>query len=93
MKATLRRHVLAEGEDVVECGGYRYFRREDVRMDRLKKARKTKSDLECPHGVRFYDVVIEGVRHPRAAWSYEAPKPAMRRVDHRMGFWGEVRVR
>jgi uncharacterized protein (DUF427 family) len=27
-----------------------------------------------------------------AAWSYEAPKPAMRHVDRWIGFWEDVKV-
>jgi uncharacterized protein (DUF427 family) len=42
--------------------------------------------------VQFYDLVIDGVRHPRNAWSYEAPQPRMQKVDHRMGFWEDVEV-
>ncbi len=48
-------------------------------MEWLTKAAKTDSDLECPHGVQFYDVTIDGKRHPRAAWSYERPRPSMAR--------------
>ena len=54
---------------------------------------KTESDRECPHGVQFYDVVLDGVRHDRAAWSYEAPRPAMQSVGGRFGFWKDVAVR
>ncbi len=61
-------------------------------MELLQKAEKTASDLECPHGVQFYDVVVEGKRHARAAWSYEKPQPKMMAVDHRMGFWEDVEV-
>ncbi len=53
---------------------------------------ETDSDRACPHGVQFYDVVIDGVRHERAAWSYEAPLPAMQQVAHRFGFWNDVKV-
>jgi uncharacterized protein (DUF427 family) len=76
----------------VEAGGYLYFLRSAVRMDWLEKSPKTAKDLECPHGVQFYDLVIDGVRHPRNAWSYEAPQPRMQKVDHRMGFWEDVKV-
>jgi hypothetical protein len=24
--------------------------------------------LACPHGVQFYDVIVAGKRHERAAW-------------------------
>ena len=93
MQAVLDGKVIAESDDVVECGGYQYFPSAAVRLDWLKKAPKTESDLECPHGVQFYDVVIDGARHERAAWSYEAPRPNMKQVAHRFGFWEDVEVR
>jgi uncharacterized protein (DUF427 family) len=92
MKAILDGHVIAESDDVVECGGYEYFPSSSVRREWLEKAPKTESDRACPHGVQFYDVVIDGARHPRVAWSYEAPRPAMRRVAGRFGFWEDVKV-
>lgn len=92
MKATLGTHVIADSDDIVECGGYQYFPSASVRMDWLRKAEKTDSDRACPHGVQFYDVVIDSESHPRAAWSYEAPRPQMRQVADRFGFWEDVRV-
>lgn len=93
MQATLEGRIVAESEDVVECHGYQYFPRAAVRMEWLEKAPETASDLECPHGVRFYDVVIDGRRYERVAWSYEVPRPAMRQVGGRFGFWRDVVVR
>jgi len=92
MKATLEDHVIADSHDIVEAGGYQYFPSSAVRMDWLEKAEKTVKDRECPHGVQFYDVVIEGVRHPRAAWVYEAPQPVLKSVEGRVGFWQDVQV-
>jgi uncharacterized protein (DUF427 family) len=92
MQATLNGRIIAESDDIVETGGYQYFPTATVRMDWLEKAPKTDSDHACPHGVQFYDVVIDGVRHGRAAWSYEAPRPAMQQVAGRFGFWEDVRV-
>jgi uncharacterized protein (DUF427 family) len=92
MKATLQDHVIADSDDIVEAGGYRYFPSSAVRMDWLEKAEKTESDRACPHGVQFYDVVIDGVRHARAAWVYEAPHAAMKPVEGRFGFWQDVQV-
>ena len=92
MKAVVNDKVVAESDDIIERGGYQYFPSSAVRMDWLQKAPKTPSDLECPHGVQFYDVVIDGVRHDRAAWSYEAPRPAMAAVGGRFGFWQDVAV-
>jgi uncharacterized protein (DUF427 family) len=92
MKATLDGHQIASSDAIVETGGYHYFPRNAVRMDWLVKAEKTPDDLKCPHGVQFYDVVIGDVRHPRNAWSYEAPQPRMAQVDHMIGFWEDVQV-
>ena len=92
MQATLEGHVLADSDDIVESGGYQYFPPGAVRTEWLEKAAKTDSDRACPHGVQFYDVVIDGVRHPRAAWSYEAPRPALQAVGGRFGFWEDVAV-
>jgi uncharacterized protein (DUF427 family) len=92
MKATLKHHVIAESDDIVEAAGYQYFPGESVHKEWLEKAAKTESDRACPHGVQFYDVVIDGERHRRAAWSYEAPLPAMRQVGGRFGFWEDVKI-
>lgn len=92
MKAVLDGHVIAESDDIVECDGYQYFPSSAVRMDWLEKAEKTASDRTCPHAVQFYDVVIDGARHARAAWCYEAPRPAMKQVAQRFGFWQDVKV-
>lgn len=92
MKATLQDRVIAESNDTIEVDGYHYFPRETVQMACLERAPKTASDLECPHGVQFYDVIVDAKRHARAAWSYEAPRPGMAKVAHRIGFWQDVRV-
>jgi uncharacterized protein (DUF427 family) len=92
MKATLKGTTIAESGDIVEVAGYHYFPSSAVKLDLLEKAPKTASDLECPHGVQFYDVVLEGARHPRAAWRYEAPRPGMAKVADRFGFWEDVEV-
>ena len=63
-----------------------------VRKEWLEKAPKIDSDHDCPHGDQFYDVLIEGKRYPRAAWIYEAPRPSMRHVANRFGFWEDVEV-
>jgi uncharacterized protein (DUF427 family) len=92
MKATWRGQVLAESDRTIEVDGYRYFPRADVRMDLLRAVPKTPEDLECPHGVQFYDVTSGATRSERSAWSYEAPGAPMKRVDHWIGFWQDVKV-
>ncbi len=92
MKASVDGRVVAQSDDVVACGGYQYFPRSAVHMDWLEKVEKTEQDRACPHGVQFYDVVVDGKRHRRAAWSYEAPRPPMAQVAGRFGFWQDVKV-
>jgi uncharacterized protein (DUF427 family) len=93
MKATLDGHQIAASDDIVVVGGYQYFPTSTVRMEWLEKALKTDSDRACPHGVQFYDVVVDGVRHARNAWIYEAPQPKMAQVKDRVGFWEDVELR
>lgn len=93
MQAIWRGQVIAASDRTVEVGGYRYFPRETVRMDLLRAVPKTESDLACPHGVQFYDVVGDAARSERAAWSYEAPRASMKQVDHWIGFWEDVEIR
>lgn len=90
MQATWSGTVLADSAETREAAGYRYFPRSSVRMELLQASPKTARDLECPHGVQFYDVTVNGVRNERAAWSYEAPKRALAPVDHWIGFWKDV---
>jgi uncharacterized protein (DUF427 family) len=93
MQALVDGRVVAESDDVIELGGYQYFPPASVRREWLRKADKTDADRACPHGVQFYDVVVEGRNHPRAAWSYESPRPSMAHVCGRFGFWEDVEVR
>ncbi len=92
MKAKLKGRAIAESDDIVEEGGYHYFPSEAVRLEWLEKPAKTASDRACPHGVQFYDVVLDGTRHARAAWRYEAPRPSMKHVAERFSFWDDVEV-
>jgi len=93
MQAVLNGHVVADSTDIVETGGYQYFPPTSVRTDWLEKSEKTASDRACPHGVQFYDVIVDGVRHVRNAWCYEAPQPKMAQVGGRFGFWEDVELR
>lgn len=92
MKATIDGETIADSHDTVSVRGYDYFPLSAVRTEWLEKTPRTPKDLECPHGVQFYDVVIGGRRHPRNAWIYERPQPAMSAVTDRVGFWEDVKV-
>jgi uncharacterized protein (DUF427 family) len=92
MKATLAGRVIAESDDIVENDGYFYFPPAAVRSEWLEPVPKTEKDHSCPHGVQFYDVVIDGERHARNAWVYEAPRPSKSATAGRFGFWQDVKL-
>lgn len=92
MQATLHSEPIAQSDRTVEHGGYTYFPRSAVRMELLRTAAKSERDLECPHGVQFYDVAAGGAHARRAAWSYEAPGAGRQHIDHWIGFWGDVKI-
>ena len=92
MRATLNGHTIAESDDIAIGAGYKYFPASATRLDLLQKAPKTEADHACPHGVQFYDVVLDGVRYGRVSWSYESPRPPLQHVGGRFGFWNEVEV-
>jgi uncharacterized protein (DUF427 family) len=92
MKAVLNNTVLADSPDIISVRGYDYFPISAARMEWLEKSPRTPKDLQCPHGVQFYDVIVDGRRHPRNAWIYERPRPEMAAVTDRVGFWEDVKV-
>jgi uncharacterized protein (DUF427 family) len=92
MKAILNGKTIAESDDIVENDGYIYFPPGAVHMEWLEKAPVTEKDRACPHGVQFYDVVIDGVRHARNAWVYERPRPTKADTEGRVGFWQDIQV-
>jgi len=92
MKATLGTNVIAESDDIVRSSGYCYFPRDAVRTQWLRKVEKSAKDLECPHAVQFYDVIIDGVVHERNAWCYEAPLASKKETAGRIGFWKDVKL-
>jgi uncharacterized protein (DUF427 family) len=92
MKARWNGQVIAESDKTLEVDGYVYFPRESVKMDLLQVTPKTASDNACPNGVQFYDVADGSKRSERAAWSYEKTHGSMQKVDHWLGFWGDVEI-
>jgi uncharacterized protein (DUF427 family) len=92
VKASWNGTILAESQQTIEVGGYHYFPRAAVQMEMLRPTTRTPHDLECPHGVQFYDLVDGAARGERLAWSYEAPRATMQQVDHWIGFWRDVTI-
>jgi uncharacterized protein (DUF427 family) len=89
----LQGRVIADSDDVVACDGYACFPAAAVSADWLAKSPRTAEDRQCPHGVQFYDAVVDGRRYQREAWTYERPHPSIRHLAGRFGFCGDVAIR
>jgi uncharacterized protein (DUF427 family) len=58
----------------------------------MARARGQDAAISPPARRALLRIVLDGVRHERVAWSYEAPREALRPVAQRVGFWEEVEV-
>ncbi|MDJ0698762.1 MAG: DUF427 domain-containing protein [Woeseiaceae bacterium] len=91
MKAIWNDHVIAESDETVFVEGNHYFPRTAVRQAFLKD-----SDLTsfCPWKgtANYYDVIVDGMANPGAAWYYSDPKEAARQITDRIAFWRGVKV-
>lgn len=91
MKAIWNDRVIAESDDTVFIEGNHYFPRTAVREAFLKDSDITSF---CPWKgtANYYDIVIDGVENPGAAWYYRDPKEAARKITDRIAFWRGVQV-
>lgn len=83
--------VLAESDETIVVEGNHYFPR-----DTLNSEYFAPSDLQsrCPwKGLAgYFDVNVNGNRHPGAAWFYDDPKPAAADIAGRVAFWRGVQI-
>ena len=63
-----------------------YIPRADVDMTRLSK---TDHVTHCPYkgDASYFSIAVEGQTIPNAAWSYEAPYPAMQEIAGHLAFY------
>lgn len=91
MKAIWNGAVLAESDDTVVVEGNHNFPRESVVEEFFQPSSKRSV---CPwKGVAsYYSVTVDGQTNPHAAWGYESPFPAARKIKDRVAFWHGVQV-
>jgi uncharacterized protein (DUF427 family) len=67
--------AVAYEDEVITIEGSSYFPPSTVDFDQLAESDTL---YICPWKgrARYYDVIIDGVRHQDAAWSYPSPKPS-----------------
>lgn len=75
MKGTIKETELAVAyeDEVIRIEGNSYFPPSTVNFELLTKSETL---YICPWKGRaqYYDVIIDGIRHDDAAWSYPSPK-------------------
>ncbi|WP_300550293.1 DUF427 domain-containing protein [Roseovarius sp.] len=88
--------VLAETKNALELieGEYPpvyYFPREDIAMAFLDESPQTS---HCPRkgDARFFSIVTKSKTLENAAWSYEAPKPAVAAIKDHIAFYPSTTV-
>ncbi len=83
--------VVAESDDTIVVEGNHYFPTSSLAMEYF-----TPSDTHtrCPwKGVAsYYDLTVDGVAYPDAAWTYENPLIIARKVRDRVAFYGGVQI-
>jgi uncharacterized protein (DUF427 family) len=91
IRASFNGVVLAETDKTVKVEGNHYFPPESLHTAHL---RSTRTRTLCPwKGIaRYYDVVIDGVVNPNAAWYYPHPSPFARRIRNHVAFWHGVEI-
>ena len=90
-RAVWRHTTLAESPATQCVDGFEYFPPDAVAWDLLEESDHTSV---CPwKGVAgYFDVVVDGERLERAAWSYRAPSDAAGHIRGHVAFWRGVRV-
>ena len=92
MQAVFNGTVLADSENTVVVEGNHYFPPESLRAEFLRKSR---TRTVCPWKglASYYDIEVDGVANPNAAWFYPRPSFLARRIKGRVAFWNGVEVR
>ena len=92
MKAIWRGQVIAESDRTIEVDGYRYFPRDSVRMDLLRRA--PRAEAISPARTASSSTTSSR-RMPRRASDRPGPtvpRDSMRHVNHWIGLWEDIEI-
>ena len=90
-RAVWRGVVIAESDETVIVEGNHYFPPDAINRSYLDQSdRRT----VCPWKgtASYYDIVVNGRRHKRAAWYYPAPSSAAAQITDHVAFWKGVTI-
>jgi len=91
MKATWNNRVIAESDATVVVENNHYFPKESVNTGYLEPS---DTHTTCPWKglASYYNLNVEGVQNPDAAWYYPDPKPAAENIKNYIAFWKGVKI-
>jgi uncharacterized protein (DUF427 family) len=91
IKARWNGALIAESDSCIVVEGNYYFPLESVHSEFLKPS---KSHSLCPWKglASYYDVEVNGVRNPDAAWYYPSPSPLAQKIKNHIAFWHGVDI-
>jgi uncharacterized protein (DUF427 family) len=83
--------VIADSEHTILLEGNLYFPPEDVSQAYLADSDEHST---CPWKgeASYYDLVVDGERHPAAAWTYLDPSAAATEIRDHVAFWKGVEL-
>lgn len=91
-KAIWNGQVLAESDATIVVEGNHYFPSDTVRMKFLQPS-ETRTVCSWKGACSYYDVVVDGMVNPDAAWYYPEPKDAAKKIAGYIAFWRGVMVK
>lgn len=84
--------VIAESARIRRVEGNVYFPPDSVRGEHLSTSTRTSLCL-WKGKARYYDIRVDGIVNPAAAWYYPRPFPLARRIKDHVAFWQGVQIR
>lgn len=91
MQAVFNGTVIAESDQTRVVEGNHYFPPGDVRSEYLSPS-KAKTLCFWKGLASYYDVEVDGVVNPGAAFCYPKPSPLARKIKNHVAFWQGVQV-
>ncbi len=83
--------VVAESDDTVVVEGNHYFPEESLRNEYFTQS-SHRSVCPWKGMASYYNLTVDGVINPDAAWQYRHPSPLARKIKNRVAFWHGVDV-
>ena len=90
-RASWKGVTLAESDQTEVVEGNHYFPPDSIKREHFKESSATSL---CPWKgtASYYDIEVDGEVNQGAAWRYENPKPAAKKIAGFVAFWRGVTV-